>query len=140
MTATEQSRSNAGLRRRSVPLTLRRIDPWSMTKTAFVMSSSLAIITIVAICLLWLFLNLTGFFASVGGTVSDLVGGAGSSVSLTAFLSFPRVLGISMLIGAIEIVLVSAMAALYAVIFNLTADMTGGLEVVLTQDEPSAQP
>jgi hypothetical protein len=123
-------------RKRRARLTLARIDPWSVTKTAFMLSLAVAIVTIVATSVLWLFLSGTGVFDEVGGTFGDLFGGSSSTVSLTALLSFTRVFGVALLLAAVEVVLITTLATLFALLYNLTVGISGGIEVSLVQDAP----
>lgn len=127
-------------RRRKARLVLTRIDPWSVTRTAFILSLSVAIVIVVAVLLLWVFLRAAGLFDAVGGTVSDLLGGSSSVVSIDALLSFPRVLGFSLLVAAIEVVLLTLLTTLFAFIYNLTVGLAGGVEVTLAEDPAPVRP
>jgi hypothetical protein len=113
---------------------LARIDPWSVTKTAFMLSLAVAIVTIVATSVLWLFLSGTGVFDEVGGTFGDLFGGSSSTVSLTALLSFTRVFGFALLLAAVEVILITTLTTLFALLYNLTVGISGGIEVTLAEE------
>jgi hypothetical protein len=43
-------------------------------------------------------------------------------------------MGVTIVLASIEIVLVSILATLFAVLYNLTVGLTGGIEVVLSDD------
>jgi hypothetical protein len=45
-----------------------------------------------------------------------------------------RVMGITMLISAIDVVLITALATLSAFIYNMAASLLGGIEVTLAED------
>jgi hypothetical protein len=137
--STPEPGSRAQRRKRRARLTLARIDPWSVTKTAFMLSLAVAIVTVVATSVLWLFLSSTGVFDEVGGTFGDLFGGSSSTVSLTALLSFTRVFGVALLLAAVEVVLITTLATLFALLYNLTVGISGGLEVSLVQDTPRTE-
>ena len=49
-------------------------------------------------------------------------------------LDFSRVMGVAVIIASVEIVLTSILATLFAVIYNLSVGLTGGIEVVLSDD------
>jgi hypothetical protein len=138
VTTPEPSSREQRRRKRRARLTLARIDPWSVTKTAFMLSLSVAIVSLVAIAILWVFLSATGVFDEVGGTFGDLFGGSSSTVSLTALLSFTRVLGVALLLAAVEVVLITTLTTLFALLYNLTVGISGGIEVTLAEDARKA--
>ncbi|CAB4338943.1 MAG: hypothetical protein F2839_04215 [Actinobacteria bacterium] len=109
-------------------LFLTHLDPWSVAKGAFVLGVTLAGITMVATIALWLMLSAAGVFEAITGIFND-VSGSGSGVS---FLSLGRLIGLSMVVSAVEIVLISVMSTLFAVLYNLSVGFTGGIEVTLT--------
>lgn len=128
MSGTGSERGSA----RQARLFVARIDPWSVAKTTFLVSFVLAIVIIVAICALWWLLDATGVFAALTKTVNDIVGSSGSSFDLTALLDFRRVLGVSVVLGAFEVLLVTLLVTAFAVAYNITVGLTRGIEVVLT--------
>lgn len=119
---------------RHAHLYLTRLDPWSVMKNAFMLSIAIAIVMIVATLVLWLMLTASGTLSSLTNTVNDIAGSGASSVDLAGLLSFSRVLGITTMIALMEVVLVSALATLFAYLYNLAVGLTGGLQVTLTED------
>lgn len=118
---------------RQARLYLSRLDPWTVMKTAFVLSLGLAIVIVIAVFLLWLLLSVSGTFASINQTISDL-GGSGSGLDTTDVFSFGRIIGFALFVAAFEIVLTSALATVTAAIYNVTVGFTGGVEVTLSED------
>lgn len=114
---------------RSVRLHLTHIDPWSAAKSAFMLGVTIAGVLIVAVIVLWIVLSAAGVFEAVSGLWNDAAGSDGASIS---FLSLGRLIGLTMVISAIEIVLLSVLSALYAVLYNLSVGFTGGREWTLT--------
>jgi hypothetical protein len=96
------------------------------------MSLGVAVLIVVCISALWFVLDFTGVFVTVTRNLNEVVGSAASNVDLMNLLDFTRVLGIAIIIGAVEVILVSLLAAIFAVMYNLTVGLTGGVEVVLT--------
>jgi hypothetical protein len=113
---------------RQARLHLTRVDPWSVAKGAFMLGVTLAGVTIVATIALWLMLSAAGVFEAITGIFKD-VSGSSSGVS---FLSLGRLVGLSMVVSAAEIVLLSVLSTLFAVLYNLSVGFTGGVEVTLT--------
>lgn len=118
---------------RKARLYVTRFDPWSVTKAAFLLSLAIAIVLVVAVSVVWTVLDRTGFIASLSGTVTDVVGST-SGLDLVTTLGFNQVIGATLVVASVEIVLVSALAGLFTVMYNLTVGITGGVEVVLSED------
>jgi hypothetical protein len=118
---------------RRARLYVTRFDPWSVTKAAFLLSLAIAIVLVVAVSVVWTVLDRTGFIASLSGTVTDVVGST-SGLDLVTTLGFNQVIGATLVVASVEIVLVSALAGLFTVMYNLTVGITGGVEVVLSED------
>ena len=53
---------------------------------------------------------------------------------MTQYFSFGRVLSVALLIGAIDVVLITALATIGAFLFNLATSLAGGLEVSVTDE------
>ena len=119
---------------RRARLLLTRLDPWSVMKTAFMLSISLAIVILMALALLWWTLDVTGVFAAIGRTIDDVAGTSTSAFDFMSLVGFNRVMGVALVLAAIEIVLVSALSTLFAFLYNLSVGLTGGLEVTLSED------
>ena len=119
---------------RRARLLVTRLDPWSVMKTAFMLSVSIGIVVLMATALLWWTLDVTGVFAAIGRTIDDVAGSGTSSFDFMSLVGFSRVMGIALVLTAIEIVLGSALATLFAFLANLSVGLTGGLEVTLSED------
>ena len=122
---------SAGPRR--ARLYVSRFDPWSVTKAAFILSLAIGIILVIAVTSVWFILDRTGVIESLTGTVTDVVGST-SGLDLITSLGFWQVIGATLIIAAVEIVLVSALAGLFTILYNLNVGITGGVEVVLSED------
>lgn len=118
---------------RRVRLYVTRFDPWSVTKAAFILSLTIAIVLVVAVTAVWFILDRTGVIESLSGTVTDVVGST-SGLDLITSLGFGQVIGSTLILASVEIVLVSTLAGLFTILYNLTVGITGGVEVVLSED------
>jgi hypothetical protein len=119
---------------RRARLYVTRIDPWSVTKAAFMLALSLSIVLVVAVTVVWLTLNAIGVLNALTTSVDDIIGSAGGGFSLVSVLDFGRVLGATMVIASVQIVLISALAAVFAFLYNVIVGITGGIEVVLSDE------
>ena len=119
---------------RRARLRLTRIDPWSVMKTAFLLSVALGIVMIVAVAIVWGVLSAAGVWDSVNRTVQDIVGSESSSFNVNDYLGTGRVLGFTMVVSVIDVVLLTAVATLGAFLYNMAAALIGGIEVTLAED------
>ena len=128
-----QTKSSPTTTRRA-RLLVTRLDPWSVMKTSFMLAVSIAIVIVVAVAVLWTVLQVTGVFDSIARTVDDLTGTGTTTVDVGGLISFGRVMGVALAMAGVEIILVSALATLFAFLYNLSVGITGGLQVTLSED------
>ena len=117
---------------RKARLYVSRIDPWSIFKAAFMLALALGVVIVVAVAVLWWVLDYAGVFVTVSSSINDVVGSATANFDLVSLLDFSRVMGVAVVVAAVEVVLFSIIATLFAFIYNLSVGLTGGVEVVLT--------
>ncbi len=123
-------------RPRRARLKVTRTDPWSVMKIAFILSLAAGIMTVVAVAFLWMALDAAGVFSKVGETVNSVTsGGADKGFDLEGYLTLSRVLGITGIIAAVEVVVMTALATLLAFMYNVSSGMVGGVEVTLAEDD-----
>ncbi|MCG5215627.1 DUF3566 domain-containing protein [Streptosporangium soli] len=123
---------------RKAHLVLRRIEPWSAMKFSFVVSLVCFVVLFVAVAVLYGVLSAVGVFDSVVETVNSLTnpdGKATNAIDASAWFDPVRILGFTALIGAINVVLITALATLGSVIYNLASDVVGGVEVTFSEAE-----
>jgi hypothetical protein len=132
-----RSGGSTGLRRpRRARLRLTHVDPWSVLKTSLLLSIALGIVTVVAVSVVWAVLNASGLWDSINTTVGEVVGTeASADFRIQDYVGTERVLGFTMLVAAIDVVLITVVSTLGAFLYNLAAALLGGLEVVLAEDE-----
>lgn len=122
--------------RRHAHLTLARVEPWSVMKFSGIVSIVAFIILFVAIAVLYAVLSGLGVFTSLQHTVSTVTSSQGSSgTNISDWFSASRILGWTAIVGALNIVLITAMSTIGAVIYNLIAHTVGGIEVTLRETE-----
>jgi hypothetical protein len=121
---------------RRARLNLKRIDPWSVMKFSFAVSVVLFIVVVVATSVLYLALDAMGVWGEVNTSLKELVsasGGTDGSATGGFQITAWGVIGTSMLIGAVNVVLFTALATLGAFIYNVCADLVGGVELTLAE-------
>jgi hypothetical protein len=117
---------------RRARLQLRHIDTWSALKISLVLSIALFFIWMVAIGVLYGVLNALGVF----DTLNDLFGQIGSASGQEGggdVVTPGLVFGGAAVIGAINIVLLTALCTVGTFIYNLCSDLVGGLELTLSE-------
>jgi len=120
---------------RRARLRLTRVDPWSVMKTAFLLSIAFAIVTIVSVMIVWSVLGAAGVWDSINTSVQNVIGGEDSSnFDVENYVGMSRVLGFTMLISVIDVILLTAIATLGAFLYNMAAALLGGIEVTLVED------
>jgi hypothetical protein len=108
---------------------IRRIDPWSTLKVSLMLSVALFFVWMIAVAFLYLVLGGMGVWAKLNSNVGDLLNNtSGSSGEL---VSSGTIFGGAVLIGLVNIVLLTAMATIAAFVYNLSTDLIGGIEVTL---------
>lgn len=121
---------------RRAHLQVVRIEPWSVMKFSFVISVVCFIVLFVAVAVLYAALAGLGVFDSVQRTVQSVTSGQGSGgLSVASWFSASHVLGYAGLIGTMNVILITALATVGAVLYNVAADLIGGIEVTLRETE-----
>ena len=119
---------------RRARLQLRHIDTWSALKISLVLSIALFFIWMVAVAVLYGVLSALGVFDTLNdlfgqlGSASGSGGGGGGDVVTPGI-----VFGGAAVIGAINIVLMTALCTVGTFIYNLCSDLVGGLELTLSE-------
>jgi hypothetical protein len=128
-----QSRSVRVPRRTS--LQLQRLDPWSVLKISLVLSVCGFLVWMVAVGTLYGVLAGMGVWDQLNGTYSDLTSANNAQGAGSELISGGRVFGVSMVIGLVNIVLMTALATVGSLVYNIAADLVGGIEVTLSEPD-----
>jgi hypothetical protein len=132
---TTQVKSQTAPTRRA-NLVIARFEPWSVMKFSFLMSLVAWVVLFVAVALLYYALSGLGVFAAIQRTLQSVTSSQNSAgVNLATWTSASRVLGYTMLIGAVNIVLITALSTIGAMIYNLVTHLGGGIEVTLKETD-----
>jgi Transmembrane domain of unknown function (DUF3566) len=128
---TALRRPGRGPRRAS--LQVKRVDPWSVLKLALVLGFAMFLIWMVAVGVLYGVLQGMGVWGKLNGTYNELVQGGDNAGG--DLISVGRVFGIAAVVGLVNVILFSALATVSAFIYNVSADLAGGIEVTLSERE-----
>jgi hypothetical protein len=132
-----QPRRNAPSRSpRRARLRLTRVDPWSVTKTSFLLSIAFGVVTLVAVLIVWSVLGAAGVWESINATVASVLDGVSASgFDVENYVGTSRILAFTTLVTILNVFLITAVATLGAFMYNLAAALLGGIEVTLAEDE-----
>lgn len=118
---------------RRVRLAISRVDPWSVMKLSFLLSFALGIIGVVAASVVWFTLDGLHVFAKLNDLVTT-VAGADSAQQAMSYLSFGKIAAGAMLVGVVDVFLMTALCTIGAFLYNIVAALVGGLHVTMTDD------
>ena len=109
--------------------TIRSVDLWSVLKVAICFYLCALIVILVAAVLLWWVASAAGVVASVESFVGQLVNNKDFKL-----LSW-EVLRATTLIGLVVVCLLTVITVLAAAFYNLFAELLGGIEVTVVEQE-----
>ncbi len=119
--------------RKQIRLKLRVIDVWSATKVGFFVAIAAGIAIVVGAWLIWSVLANSGVFSAVGGLLSSVLGEA-NAFNLEDEFSFDNVMSTALTLALLNLVITTALAAIYALIFNLISKLIGGISLTFTNN------
>jgi hypothetical protein len=119
--------------RKQIRLKLRVIDVWSATKVGFFVAIAAGIAIVVGAWLIWSVLANSGVFSAVGGLLSSVIGEA-NAFNLEDEFSFDNVMSTALTLALLNLVITTALAAIYALIFNLISKLVGGISLTFTNN------
>ncbi|MCB8808801.1 DUF3566 domain-containing protein, partial [Escherichia coli] len=83
---------------------------------------------------LWTVLDLTGLFGQINALMNDIQGSEGGAFDVKKFASLGQVASFATIIAVVNVVLLTALSMLSAVLYNISATLVGGIGVTLTDD------
>ncbi len=119
---------------RQARLRLNHVEPWSVARIAFAISVAMMIVGVVAMTIFWVVLNVTGVWDQINEAVTSVLSDESSSFNITDYLGFWRLIGLSLVLSAINVVLMTALATIGAHLYNLAAQVLGGVELTFSED------
>ena len=113
---------------RRARLQLRHIDAWTVLKFSCVLSIALFFVWLIVIGVLFGVLDATGIIGKINDSITTINGG-NAKPPVTPGIVF----GGAAIIGVVNIVLFIAITTIGSVVYNLCADLVGGIEVTLSE-------
>lgn len=134
---SEQTKQSQGAERRQggirrAHMTISRIDPWSALKISFLLAVGLGVMIVISTIILWNVLDAMNVFASIRDLLETL--GSEPLLELMQYMEFGRVVSFSIIIAVLDIILLTFLGAIMAVLYNLIAMLVGGTHITITDE------
>ncbi len=113
---------------RRAQLQLRHVNPWTVLKFSCVLSIALFFVWLIVVGVLFGVLDGAGVIGKINDAYTTIQG-ANSQPPVTAGVVF----GGAAIIGVVNIVLFIALSTVGSVVYNLCADLVGGIEITLSE-------
>ena len=122
---------------RKARLRLTRVDPWSVMKTAFLLSIAFGIVTWVAVFIIWSAIGAAGVFDNINNTVREVLGNqeGADPFQIEDYINTGKVMGFTTLLACADVLIITALATLGSFLYNIAATLLGGLEVTLASED-----
>jgi hypothetical protein len=105
-------------------------------KISFLVSVALGIAGVVMVAVLWSVLSGMQVFSTINELVTMLSTGedGGPSFDLMNYLGFGRVVSLAVVIGVINVILLTALSTLTAFLYNVCTALVGGAQLTLSDE------
>ena len=95
---------------------------------------ALGIAGVVMTALLWSILNGLGIFSDIDRIIQDNQLASATPIHILDYVGFRRVVSMSVVVGVINVVLMTAIATLASFLYNISSSLVGGVQLTLTDD------
>lgn len=123
-------------RTRRARLRISRIDPWSVMKTAFLFSIAFGIMSWIAVYVVWTVIGMSGLLDTVNQLLQNVLSSPSDQtpVHIESYVNTNKLMGVTALLAVVNVVILTALATIFAFLYNLSANILGGLELTLAED------
>jgi len=108
-------------------VTIRRLDPWSVLKLSVIFYFCTLLVVMLAITLLWAVIRELGLVE----TLTEFL----ATLQIIVELNAPNIARATFLIGLLSVVVLSGLNVFLCFLYNLVADLIGGLRMTLAEEE-----
>ena len=111
------------------------IDPWSALKLSLLLSVAAVIALVVGVAVLWMVLDGIGVFNELNKVLGSIgLSSETEKFDIYKYVGFSKVISISIVIGVVNAALLTALATVTTLLYNLSAGLVGGVRVTLSDD------
>ena len=118
---------------KQVRLKLVYIDFMSALKMSFLLGLAQFIVVVVGTLLLYLVFVQTGIFATANSVAGEVLGS--NKFDINSIASLGKTVGAAAAVGVVNLIVITVMGAICAVLYNAAAKITGGLSVGFTNQQ-----
>jgi Transmembrane domain of unknown function (DUF3566) len=119
-----------GMARRA-RLKIAHLGPLSVMRISLTFALCMFIVLLVAVAALWAVLDTSGVFKSIADAANTLTDK--SNAGINHWLTFSRVMLITVIVGAANVIAFTLLSTIGALLYNLCSDFVGGVEVTLVE-------
>ncbi len=116
---------------RRARLKVSHLGPLSVMRISLTFALCMFIVLLVAVAALWAVLDTSGVFKSIANAANTLTDK--SNAGINNWLTFSRVMLITVVIGAANVIAFTLLSTIGALLYNLCSDFVGGVEVTLVE-------
>jgi Transmembrane domain of unknown function (DUF3566) len=116
---------------RRARLKISHLGPLSVLRISLTFALCMFIVLVVAVAALWAVLDTSGVFKSIANAANTLTDK--SNAGINHWLTFGRVMLITVVVGAANVIAFTLLSTIGALLYNLCSDFVGGVEVTLVE-------
>ena len=118
---------------KQVRLKLVYIDFMSALKMSFLLGLAQFIVVVIGTFLLYLVFVQTGIFTTANSVAGEVLGN--NSFDINSIASMGKTVGAAAAVGVVNMIVITVLGAICAVLYNAAAKITGGLSVGFTNQQ-----
>jgi hypothetical protein len=118
---------------KQVRLKLVYVDFMSALKMSFLLGLAQFIVVVIGTLLLYLVFVQTGIFATANSVAGEVLGS--NSFDINTIATLGKTVGAAAAVGVVNLIVITVMGAICAVLYNAAAKITGGLSVGFTNQQ-----
>lgn len=128
-----EPKSPKGPEAKQVRLKLVYIDFMSALKMSFLLGLAQFIVVVVGTLLLYLVFVQTGIFTTANNVAGEVLGN--NSFDINSIASLGKTVGAAAAVGVVNLIVITVLGAICAVLYNAAAKITGGLSIGFTNQQ-----
>lgn len=117
---------------RRVDIAIARVDAWTVMKVSFLLSVAFGIAMVIATAVLWFMVDGMHVFSTIEDFMKTL--GGEKFIPFLDYLRLPKVLSYATIAGVANVVLLTAISTLGAMLYNVIASLVGGVKISLMDE------